>query len=135
MTAARMARNCSAGVIPSGPVSLTPFFNLPLQAGDAHHEELVDVGADERQKHQALEYRIAAVLRFLQHPPLKVHQAQLTVDVECGIVERSRSAARRHGYASRKRRLPGQIYVELWQGVSLADVLIGMFSHRDRCSL
>ncbi len=76
---------------PVGARVADAFLNLPFQAGDAHHEEFVNVGADEREEHQSLEHGITAVLRFLQHTPLEVHQAQLTVDVERGIVQRSRS--------------------------------------------
>ena len=82
ITEARMARICSAGVMPSGPVSSHALLDLPLQAGDPHHEELVDVGADERQEHQPLEQRIAVVLRLFQHAALKVDQAQLAIDVQ-----------------------------------------------------
>ncbi len=84
------------------------FFNLPLQPGHAHHEELVNVGADEGQEHQPLQHRIAAVLRFFQHPPLEVHQAQLAVDVERGIVERSRSLSAVMITRVGSRRCPGR---------------------------
>ena len=66
------------------------FLHLPLQPGHTHHEELVHIGANEGQEHQALEQRIAVVLRLFQHAPLEVDEAELAIDVERGIVKRSR---------------------------------------------
>ena len=51
-----------------------------LQAGDAHHVELVEVGRRDRQKAQPLEQRMAEVLRLLEHAAVEGQPGQFAVD-------------------------------------------------------
>ena len=46
--------------------------HLVDQAGHPHHEELVHVGADYGEKFDALQQRVAFVLRLLQNPELEM---------------------------------------------------------------
>ena len=56
-------------------------------AGDAHLEELVQVGADDGHEAQALQQRHLRVPRQLQHPSLELQGAELPVQVELGCLE------------------------------------------------
>ena len=60
---------------------------LVAQAGDAHHEELVEVVGVNREETHALEQRQRLVARFVQHAVVELEPAQLLVDVETRIVE------------------------------------------------
>jgi len=61
---------------------------LLLERGHAHHEELVEIGADDGEELDALEQFVAAVARLFEHAALEFEQAELAVDIERGIVER-----------------------------------------------
>ena len=61
--------------------------DLPLKSSNPYHEKLVDIRADEREKHHAIERRISGVLRFFQHASLKLQKTQLTIDKQAGVVE------------------------------------------------
>ncbi len=60
---------------------LDAVFDLLRQAGDAHHEELVDVRAEDRQEFHALQQRIAAIAGLLQHAPLELQMAEFPIQV------------------------------------------------------
>ena len=55
----RSRGSCSDGVSPSGLRSVMPSRTWPLRAGDAHHEEFVEVVGRDRQEAQPLEQRMA----------------------------------------------------------------------------
>ncbi len=62
-------------------VALDDFaFDLLLDAGDAHLEELIQVRAGDRQEFHPLQERIARVQRFVHHPLIKIQPAQLAVE-------------------------------------------------------
>ena len=75
--------------------------HLVDQAGHAHHEKLVHIGAHDGKEFDALQQRIAFVLGLLQHPELKREQAQLAVDIE---LRRTQGRNFRRGLALRRRR-------------------------------
>src|SRR5688572_14958981 len=59
-----------------------PGRHLPPKASDAHHVELVEVRAEDRQELQPLEKRIALVERLMEHARVELEPAELTVEVE-----------------------------------------------------
>jgi phosphoribosylanthranilate isomerase len=60
------------------------FVELTPQQRDSHHEELIEVRADDRQELETLEQRHARVLRFFEHAMVELEPRQLTVHV--GVV-------------------------------------------------
>ena len=76
----RSARSCSAGDSPSSLTVAISSRAWPGEAGDAHHDELVEVLARDRQEAQPLEQRMVGVLRFLQHAPVELQPGNLAVD-------------------------------------------------------
>ena len=64
------------------------------QPGHPHHEELVKVRAENRQKFNPFEQRIGRILCLLQHSCLKFQQTQLTIEVEPRIIQIGRSNIR-----------------------------------------
>ena len=56
--------------------------DLLLQAADPLHEELVEIGVDDRQELDALEQPVARVLGLVQHPPIEGEPSQLAIEVE-----------------------------------------------------
>jgi hypothetical protein len=63
------------------------------RGGDADHEELVEVGAGDRQELHPLEQRMALVLRLREHALVELEPAQLPVDVERRVLEIDRNGA------------------------------------------
>jgi hypothetical protein len=61
---------------------------LPFEACDSHHEELVQVGADDGEEFDSLQQGNSVVLRLLEYALLEIQKAELTIHVEFGIVER-----------------------------------------------
>ncbi len=53
--------------------------DLAVEAGHAHHVELVEVGGGDRQEAQALEQRVAGILRLFQNPPIELQPGQLAI--------------------------------------------------------
>jgi len=66
-------------------------FDLLQQSGDANHKKFVQIGADDRQKLDALEQRIARIASLFEDPALKLEEAQFWIQVERKL---SRSHAR-----------------------------------------
>ena len=60
--------------------------DLVVQAGDANHVVLVEVGRVDRAELDALEQRTRLVLGELQHAVVEVQPGQLAVDVQRGVV-------------------------------------------------
>ncbi len=75
-----MRSSCSAGVRPSGLLVADAFADLRAEAGDADHEELVEVIGGDRQEFKPLEQRVLPVGRFFEHAAIEVQPGQLTVD-------------------------------------------------------
>ena len=93
-----MARICSAGVMPSGPVSVT-FFSIcrfrpatRTMKNSSRFEPTNDRNINRSSRGLRL------VLRLFQHAPLKIEQAQLAIHKQSGSVE-LRRAARQCGCA------------------------------------
>ena len=61
--------------------------DLIVQAGDADHEELVEVAGEDRRELQALEQRQVGLLGELEHAPVELDPGQLAVVVQRGVVE------------------------------------------------
>src|SRR5690349_543074 len=55
--------------------------NLLLDAGHADHEELVEIGTEDRQKLHALEQRVAFVECLIQNTAVEFEPAKLAIDV------------------------------------------------------
>jgi hypothetical protein len=72
--------------------------HLLLEHGDANHEELVEVGADNGEKLDALEERVAAIARLIEHPLVELQPAELAIDKEVRGIEGRRNCA--HGTGS-----------------------------------
>ena len=53
---------------------------LTLEAGDAHHEEFIEVVGGDRQKAHALQQRMLCVCRLFQHAAIEMQPGQLAVD-------------------------------------------------------
>ncbi len=56
-------------------------FDLLFEAGHAHLEELVQVGAGDAKKLEPFQQRIAGIARLLQHPLVELQPAQLAIEV------------------------------------------------------
>jgi hypothetical protein len=56
-----------------------------VHAGHANHEELVEVGGEDRQELAALDQRQRLVLGQLQDAVVEVQPGQLPVEVELGV--------------------------------------------------
>ena len=69
--------------------------HLVVQAGHAHHVELVQVGGVDRQELDALEQRRSLVLGQREHALVEVEPGQLAVHVELARESRSTAASRR----------------------------------------
>ncbi len=54
--------------------------DLPLEAGHAHHEELVEVVGRDRDEPHPLEQRVVGVPGLLQHPHVELQPTDFTVD-------------------------------------------------------
>ena len=58
--------------------------DLLHQAGDAHHEELVEVRAEDREELDPFQKRVLLVPCLVEHTALELQQAQLAVDEQRG---------------------------------------------------
>ena len=54
--------------------------HLTLEAGDAHHEEFVEVVGRDRQEAHPLQQRMMLVAGLFQHPAVEVQPGQFAVD-------------------------------------------------------
>ena len=84
-----MARKVSLAVSPSMERSTTSLSICCLMPGDAHLEELIQVGADDAEELHPLQQRVLRVQRLLQHAVIKLQPAQLPID-EMSRAERKR---------------------------------------------
>ncbi len=69
----------ACGRRPSGP--RPPASCCAHQAGDAHHEEFVEVRAGDREEAQPLEQWMRGVARLFHHPAVEGQPAQLAVEI------------------------------------------------------
>ena len=67
--------------------------DLAVQAGHPHHVELVEVGGRDRQEAQALEQRVAGILRLFQNAPIELQPGQLAIVEASGALGRWRCTA------------------------------------------
>jgi hypothetical protein len=51
-----------------------------LQLGHPHHEELVEIRAEDGEKLHALEQRHGGILGLFEHPPIELQPRQFTID-------------------------------------------------------
>ena len=63
---------------------LDPGLDLVVQTGHTDHEELVEVGGDDRAELRPLEQRHALVLRQFEHAGVELQPGELAVEVEVG---------------------------------------------------
>src|SRR5262245_4615734 len=68
-----------------GPARPVAFADPALQPGDTHHEELVEVRADNRQELDALQERYRRILSFLQDSTVELEPRQLAVDERLAV--------------------------------------------------
>ena len=97
-----MRASCSAGVSPSGDLDGNAGAQLALEAGDANHEELVEIVGGDGEEADPFEQRMGVVVRLLEHPAVELEPRQLAIDeplragheVECrrGLVRGRQSA-------------------------------------------
>jgi len=59
---------------------------LVFQPRDANHEELIEIGAEDRQEFDAFEQRVARVVGFIQDAAIEFEPAQLPIQIEGCIV-------------------------------------------------
>src|SRR5688572_937193 len=57
-------------------------FHLLADAGNAHHEELIHIRAENGKEFQALKQGIAIIQRLLENAPLKFKQTELSIDIK-----------------------------------------------------
>ena len=93
-TATPILASCSAGVSPSCESVRDARADLPDEAGDAHHEELVEVVGRDRQEAQLLEQRMVAVLGLLEDAAVELEPGQLAVDEALRRLPQRRALAR-----------------------------------------
>jgi hypothetical protein len=74
--------------------------DLLLEAADALHEKLVEIGTDNRHELDPLQQRGAFVLRLVQHPPVERQPGQFAVQIPFRGVEIDR---RRRGIVRHRR--------------------------------
>ncbi len=79
--------------------------DLVVQAGDADHEELVEVRAEDRRELQPLEQRLVGLLGELEDALVERQPGELAVVVELGIVEVGRRRRLGDGRRDRSDRL------------------------------
>ena len=65
----------------SGPIVT----NQALEPRDPHHEKLIEVRAEDRQKLDPLEQRHAFVLGFFKHAAIELEPGQFAIDVSVRI--------------------------------------------------
>ena len=94
-TASLMRPSCSAGVSPSGLLRRDAGAHLALEAGDADHEEFVEVVGRDRQEAHPLEQRMVGVLGLLQHAPVELQPGQFAVDEAAGTAGQAVGRRRR----------------------------------------
>ena len=70
-----------------GPAAERAQLQALLQAGDADLEELVEVGAGDAEKADALQQRQRFVVRLREHALVEVEKRQLPIDVVLGSLE------------------------------------------------
>ena len=83
-----MRSSVSRAESPSGPARVDAGVHLVVEAGHAHHEELVQVVGVDREELHALEERHAVVLRQLQHALVELEPGDLAVHEQLGRIER-----------------------------------------------
>src|SRR3989442_6726328 len=57
---------------------------LVLQPCQANHDELIEVGIEDRQKLYTLQQRMTAILRLFKDAPVELDPTQFTIDIKIG---------------------------------------------------
>ena len=87
-----IAASCCAGVRPARSGATSPSAIGVLEAGDAHHEELVEVRRGDRRELEALEQRRRGVGGFFEHALVEREPRQLAVEEQLGSLRRASPA-------------------------------------------
>ena len=66
-------------------LELDALAHLAGEAGDPHHEELVQIVGRDREEAHPLQQRVIDVVRFLQHAPVELQPGELPVHETVGI--------------------------------------------------
>src|SRR6202042_981250 len=72
------------------PACVDPRLELVVYAGDADHEELIEVRDVDREELEALHQRQRLILGELEHAVVEIEPGELAVDVQAGIAEAAR---------------------------------------------
>ena len=75
---------------PVGRVFADAGLNLLGKTGNANHEELIQIRSEDGKELGALEQRVGIVERLFEHAALETEKAQLTVDVQLGVMQIAR---------------------------------------------
>ena len=75
----QICSSTSRGIRPDAARDRHPGGDPSLESGDPHHEELVEVGGEDRQEAHPLQQREAGVLGELEHPAVEVQPGDLAV--------------------------------------------------------
>ena len=86
--------------------------HLVLQAGDAHHEEFVEVVGRNGQEPQPLQHRMVLVLGLLQHPAVEVQPGEFPVDEPLGAGGEVMQRHDGRGRASARRDAEGGFFLQ-----------------------
>ena len=98
--------------------------HLFLQHGDANHEELVEVGADDGEELDAFEDRVPAIARLVEDPFVEGQPAELAVQIERRRIERG---SRRSGKVCVSSDVSvGWGHAHLQNGVNRAPSVVGL---------
>jgi hypothetical protein len=89
---------------PVGTRGLISGMDPALQHGRAHHEELVEIRAEDGEELDALEQGHRGILGLLEHPPVELEPGQLTVHERVGGQLRGGHRAPRRAGSRRERR-------------------------------
>jgi hypothetical protein len=94
-TSAGAVRAVRPGCGRPGCFSNDALAHLAFEAGDAHHEELVEIGGRDRQEADALQQRMIEVQRFLENAPVELQPGKFAVDEPLGTGSATLRAAER----------------------------------------
>ena len=72
---------------PSAPELIVPGHALLDEPGNPDHEEFVEIRRNDREILDAFEERLIRSQSKIEHPALKLEQAQFAICVERGIIE------------------------------------------------
>ena len=136
----QICSSTSRGSRPDAAGTATPGGDPALEAGDPHHEELVEVGGEDRQEPHPLQQRQVLVLGELEHAGVEVQPGQLAVEEPVGRrgrVRRRRTAARRRTARGRPTRSsvgPSSRRPATWVASELLAVVSAVMGTSSHCT-